>query len=274
MLGKLIKNDMKSAARGVSNIYVAAFIVIATMGISLFADLGIGKVVSSVALIGVSIAAIIVTVMTTFGDFKKTMYGDRGYLTHTLPVKGPLTLLSKWITSMVWITLSYLIVFLCMGLVYYYWTGEDSSSAMSMFLQMLPEVGLPTEDILMKTLIFIAIKGIILLSVFVMEVFLAVTLTNIRGFDRLGSVGGILYFFVIYGILTFCSSKLEDIFTSALIINSEGAISFSTNLSVIDSVRYSGGAAVTLTQIYFQVIVAVLLFVLTAELVDKKINVK
>lgn len=274
MLGKLIKNDMKSAARGVSNIYIAAFIVIAAMGICLFADLGIGKIVSSLALIGISIAAIVVTVMSTLGDFKKTMFGDRGYLTNTLPVKGPMTLLSKWITSMVWITISYIIVFLSMGLVYYYWTGEDSSSALSMIVQSLPSVGLPAEEILIKTVILIAVKGIFLLSVFVIEVFFAITLTNVRGFDRLGNVGVIIYFFIVYGLMTFCSSRLESVFKSAVLINADGSVALSASIDAIETVKFSGGGAVTLTQIYFQIIVAVILFIITAELIDRKVNIK
>lgn len=274
MLGKLIKNDMKSAFHGVANIYIAMAVVIAVMGVSLFFDMNIGKAFSSLALISVSLIAIVVTVAATLGDFRKTVFGDRGYLTNTLPVKGPSLLLSKWITSMVWITVSYILVFFCMWLVYYYWTGEDANSTLAMFMQMLPEVGLPAQDILVKTILLIAVKGIILLTVFVLEVFFAITLSNIRPFQKLGSVGPVLFFFVIFGLFTFCSSRIEDVFISALLIQSDGSILFSMDQELIDSIRYSGGASVTLTQLYFQIIAAILLFIVTAELLDKKTNIR
>lgn len=274
MLGKLIKHDMQSMFRGVSNIYVAAMIAVAAMGICLFADVGVGKTISSLALMAVSIAAIIVTIMATLGDFKKTMFGDRGYLTHTLPVKGPSLLLAKWLTSMFWITISYAVVFLCLWLIYYYWTGESSSAALTYILQSLPDVGLPTQDILVKTIILIAIKGLFLLCVFVMEVFFVLTLANVRPFDAAGSVGPVLYFFVVFGLVTICSSRLEDVFKSALLIHADGSISLSADIATINSIQAAGGASVTLTQIYFQVVVAILLFIVTAELLDKKVNIK
>lgn len=274
MLGKLIKNDMKSAARGVSNIYIAMAVVIAVMGASLFFDMNAGKAFSSLALISVSLIAIVVTIAATLGDFRKTVFGDRGYLTNTLPVKGPALLFSKWLTSMVWITISYLLVFFCMWLVYYYWTGEDANSSLTMFLQVLPEVGLPTADILLKTIALIAVKGILLITVFVLEVFFAVTLSNVSPFHKLGGVAPVLYFFGIFGIITFCSSRLERVFTSALLINADGQIVFSADQAVIDSIRMTGGASVTLTQIYVQAIAALLLFVITAELLDRKVNIK
>ena len=274
MLGKLIKNDMKSMARGVSNIYIAAFIAIGAMGVCLFFDVGVGKTISSLVLLAVSIAAIVVTLMATIGEFRKSMFGDRGYLTHTLPVKAPTLLFSKWLTCIFWITVSYAVVFLCLWLIYYYWTGESSTEALIYILQSLPDVGLPAEDIMVKTVLLIAVKILLLLWVFVLEVFFVITLANVRPFDAAGSVGPILYFFVVFGLLTFCSSRLERVFKSALLVHADGSLSLTADAALIDSVRFAGGASVTLTQIYFQVVVAVLLFIVTAELLEKKINLK
>ena len=274
MLGRLIKHDMKAAARGVSNIYVAAFIAVAAMGFCLFADVGVGKFVASGVLIVISFAAIIVTIVATLGEFRKSVFGDRGYLTNTLPVKGPVMLLSKLITSLTWITISYLVVFLCFGLVYYYWTGESADSVVMFAMDYLPEMGVPAKDVLIRALILIAVKGIVLIIVFVMEVFFALTLANVRPFSNLGGFGSVLYFFTAFGIVTFLSSRLERVFNTAVIINADLSIALTTDVALIQNATATGGASVTLTQVYIEIIAAVLLFVVTAELLDKKINVK
>ena len=274
MLGKLINNDMKSMARGVSNIYIAAFIAVGVMGICLFFDVGVGKFVSSLVLLAISIAAIVVTIMATMGEFRKSMFGDRGYLTQTLPVKAPTLLFSKWLTCAFWITVSYAVVFLCLWLIYYYWNGESSTQALTYILQSLPDVGLPAQDILVKTVLLISLKILLLLWIFILEVFFVMTLANVRPFDAVGSAGPVIYFFVVFGLVTFCSSRLERVFKSALLIHADGAVTLTADEALIDSVRFAGGASVTLTQIYFQIVVAVLLFIITAELLEKKVNVK
>ena len=274
MLGKLIKHDMKAAARGVSSIYLAALIAVAAMGICLFANVGVGKFVSSLLLIGVSIAAIIVTIVATLGEFRKSVFGDRGYLTNTLPVKGPALLFSKLLTSMVWITISYLVVFLCFFLVYYYWTGEDPDSMLVMFMDYLPELGVPSIDVLITAFIVIAVKLIFLIVVFVTVVFFALTLSNVRPFSNLGAFGAVLYFFAVFGLVVFLSSRSERLLTTALLIDANNAISLTASAAAVEEMRAAGGAAITLTQVYVEIIAAAVLFVVTAELLDKKVNIK
>lgn len=274
MLGKLIKNDMRAAARGVSNVYLAAMIAIAAMGICLFADVGVGKVIASILLILVSIATIIVTIVATLGEFRRGMFGDRGYLTHTLPVKGPTALFSKLVTSFCWIVISYLLVFFCAWLAYYYWMGESSDSLVYMIAEMLPELGMPEKSVLLETLVFIAIKGVFLIVVFITEVFFALTLANVRPFSALGGFGSVLYFFASFGLVVFLSSRAEKLFMTAVLVNADRSLTFTTDPAAIAAIRSAGGASVTLTQVYVEIVAAVLLFIVTAELIDKKINIK
>ncbi len=274
MLGKLIKNDMKAAARGVSNVYLAAFIAMAAMGICLFADLGVGKIIASILLVLVSFATIIVTIIATVGEFRGSMFGDRGYLTNTLPVKGPTMLFSKLLTSFCWIIISYLLVFFCFWLDYYYWMGETSDSFATMLAEMLPSIGAPNIGVLLRALVFIAIKGVFLIIVFIAEIYFAMTLAHVRPFSALGGFGAVIYFFAVFGLVIFLSSRAEHLFTTAVLINEDLSMSFTASSEAVDAIRFSGGASVTLTQVYVEIIAAVLLFIGTGELIDRKINIK
>lgn len=54
----------------------------------------------------------LITILALCSHFNKTMYGDQGYLTHTLPVKKGSLLASKYIVAIVWCIASLLVIFL------------------------------------------------------------------------------------------------------------------------------------------------------------------
>lgn len=274
MLGKLIKNDLKSSVRGVFNIYIAAFIATAAMGISLFTDFGAGKTLSSLALIIISFIAVIITIVSMFSDFRKTMFGDRGYLTNTLPVRSYSLLFSKWLVSMIWITVSCLFVGFSFALVYSYYMGSESVSTFSMLLEMLPTMGLPAKDVIFKILPMYSAKILFWLAVNVAIVYFSVTISNIKPFQALGTFGVIIAFFLIFAFVNIAGNKLDSLASMAILVNFDGSMSLSFDRQAIQEVIYTGGAFVSLTQIYFELIAAIILFIINSELIEKKINVK
>ena len=109
MLGKLIKNEFKTSAHSVANIYLAAAITIAVMLLSYAVHIKWISVISTVALLLISVIAVIITLVAVIANFYKTLYGPQGYLSFTLPVKSGQLLASKAIVSFVWMFASYII---------------------------------------------------------------------------------------------------------------------------------------------------------------------
>lgn len=67
----------------------------------------------------------LITIVALCSHFNKTMYGDRGYLTHTLPVPKGSILASKYLVSLVWCVVSLLVMFLSLLIFACFLTGEN-----------------------------------------------------------------------------------------------------------------------------------------------------
>lgn len=91
MLRKLLKYDLKDSFNKVILIYGSLAVVLAAAYrfFNLFADIPLWDFISSFcfgAAISMAISTIINIVIHTWVNFNISVYGDRGYLTHTLPV--------------------------------------------------------------------------------------------------------------------------------------------------------------------------------------------
>ena len=278
MFGKLLKHDFKSSARGVATVYFAAGIAAIATILSLFTGFGIGKVLACVALMITGWLAMIITVVHTFTDYKKSMFGDSGYLTNTFPVKSFSLVFSKWLTAVFWLVVSLIFIAITYALLYAYSSGENGFEALKMGLKMLPDIlysfGLPDLSVLKKAIPFYILKFLFFLAVSVCIAYFSVTISNVRPFDRFGSIGTIVTFFIIFAVVNLIGAKLDDLVSFAVIILPETRMELSVNREAILSANSMGGCYVSLTQIYFEAIAAILLFVANSELIEKKVNIK
>lgn len=125
MLGKLIKHEFLDTYKLLCVYYavIAVLTIICSItindthtSIDLHSTYGILYeiiilVISAAYMIMLSILGLI-TILVLCSQFNKTMYGDRGYLTHTLPVSKGSILAAKYIVSMVWCIASLLVIYL------------------------------------------------------------------------------------------------------------------------------------------------------------------
>ena len=88
MLGKLIKNELKSTAHSMFGVYLAAGITFLVMIVMLLLNIKILKILSAVVMVGIMVAVLIITFFSIFSLFYKSLYGAQGYLSFTLPVTG------------------------------------------------------------------------------------------------------------------------------------------------------------------------------------------
>lgn len=121
MLSKLMKQDYLSTRRLFFPSYLV-FIIITVLN-KILVELARGtaqpqNALEIISVIGLTlyvisiIALCVVTYVFICMHFYRTMSGEQGYLTHTLPVKTSTIINSKLLNSIIWQTATYLLIFL------------------------------------------------------------------------------------------------------------------------------------------------------------------
>ena len=123
MLGKLLKYDLKSIFKVLVIFYsIGIFFGLLTrlffsIDNSLIMDI-IAKVCSGVT-ISMIFNILINNIMGLWGRFRRNLYGDESYLTHTLPVEKKVLYLSKVLTAVITLLTSVLVIGLMIFIAYY-----------------------------------------------------------------------------------------------------------------------------------------------------------
>ena len=121
MLGKLIKYEFKNTAKVMLILYafIVAISIVGSIALRRYwfptndSDIADIATVSVLVLYILAIFALfVITYVYMCIHFYKTMYSDQGYLTHTLPVRPLTTLHVKLFVSMIWMLLSFVLLFL------------------------------------------------------------------------------------------------------------------------------------------------------------------
>lgn len=275
MIGKLIKHDLKAGARRMGNIYLAALIASGAMIVSAFIESGLLRFLSSMVVVVVAFVAVIMTFASVIFGANKTLFGREGYLTQTLPVKTSALIFSKWFTSSIWLLVSYAFVIVAFISVFIYWTSENQEGAQiyDMIYSVLQTFGVGAETVYQKSLAIQAVIGLFNMSIFVMYILFAITLSNIRPFHKLGTFGVIIYLAVIVFVIQGISYGLESLCDVTLIIEQSG-MSMTVSQSAIRQAEMTGASVIGFTGVYFKTIVTVFLYILTVQLTENKINLK
>lgn len=103
MLGKLIKYDLRYAARSLLIVF-SIFIGLALVSLTFVAsDIDLSfRIIVAVLALPLSIVLGVMYIVTTVQFYYKSLFGKEGYLTQTLPVRSEMLLLSKILTALIW----------------------------------------------------------------------------------------------------------------------------------------------------------------------------
>jgi len=274
MLGRLIKHEFKASAHSVLNIYLAAAITIVIMLLSYAVNVRWISALSTVALLIISVLAVVITIIAVIAGFYKTLYGSQGYLSFTLPVKSGQLLGAKALVSFVWILLSYII---CIGIfigVYLYVSekvGENTVENIKVLLQVFG--GVSTKAI-GQMIIFFAVSIIMQIAVLIAEIYFSITLANTRAFQKIGMVSAIFIFFGVFILMQIVTAVLTTYVPVTLYydpLSAGGGLALSFSQSMIQNPT---GVNLGLTGLVFQIFAAAALFISTGWLMKNKINVK
>ena len=107
MLSKLIKNEFRFTGHYLGIVYIVTAIAVGISAISVYTKSPLAAALSSLLIMGIAFAFTLVTTIVIFVNFNKSLYGDSGYLTFTLPVKTRDLLFSKFFVGFVWFLCSY-----------------------------------------------------------------------------------------------------------------------------------------------------------------------
>ena len=123
MLKKLLKYDIKSINKVLVVFYCLSLFFALLTRLFLYIDNSfimsvIGKICSGTT-IAMIFNIIINNLMRSWVRFKSNFYGDESYLTHTLPVNKKTLYLSKFLTSIITLFFSMLVICFSLFIAYY-----------------------------------------------------------------------------------------------------------------------------------------------------------
>ncbi len=268
---KTLKHDFISTGRIMGVIYA----VMAGIGIFTFVtkDVSEGQLslVGVIILMLMSFCLLVLTTVVVLVDFQRSLYGDRGYLTFTLPVKSWKILASKVIVSGAWFVIALAAIIGSM------WVGF--TSAKDFFgddAEMLSEMIETLMGKNVESMIAMVIARILILFVefcfFALVIFFTNTLSNTRYFQKHSMLFTVVLFIPIF----FATYKISE-FANNNFVFSVFFLPEKTEL-VTDYSVYSqyieNSSHVDLAEIFVYLILGVVFFYITHYLMSKKINIK
>ena len=213
MLGKLIKNEIKMSAHMMMNIYVAAAVTIGIMLIAYAIDISWLSAMATIALFLIAMIALIITFVGVIANFYKTLYGQQGYLSFTLPVTSGQLLAAKAIVAFLWMIVSYAVSIGIMIWIYDYVTsliGENNLNMIKTIISMFRSM--PGAKAIKGYIVLLVLAVFVQLAFLISELFFSITFANTRIMQKLGAAGPIVVFFAIFIIAQICNFLLTKYF--------------------------------------------------------------
>lgn len=273
MLGKLIKHEFIQTSKSLIAVYSAAGITILFMLLSYVTDITWIGATGSTVLVFIGVAAIIMTLVMVVNNFARSLYGNQGYLSYTLPVKCSNLLFSKFIVSLAWIILGYIVLFATVVIVAWYIKARSNGMLESIF-DMVKEMeviaGLPTMRSMIAYVGIMGIGSIITVISMISFVFFAITVANTRIFQHKPTLFGMVFFFIAYFVNKIVSTGLTYSFPLSVVATSESVSIQMISMSDAQSVLFVQGLGGKI----FTVIFAIALLFVTGWIMEKRVNVK
>lgn len=269
MLGKLIKNEIKTSAHTMMNIYIAAAVTIGIMLLAYVVDISWLSGLATVAMFLIAIIALIITFVGVIANFYKTLYGPQGYLSFTLPVTSGQLLAAKAIVAFLWILVSYAVSIGIMIWIYDYMTsviGENNLELIKTVISMFRSM--PGAKAIKGYLVLLVLAVFIQLAFLISELFFSITFANTRIMQKLGAAGPIVVFFAIFIIAQILNFVLTNYVPIVVAPGTDGLI-FSFG-KTMESAELSFG----ITGVIFELLVSIGLFFGTGWLMNHKVNIK
>lgn len=275
MLGKLMKYEVKSCGRIFFPFYimVLVFSMIAALFINFDNyehDFSMVYIIGMLVVFALFVSAIVLTILLIVQRFSKSLLEEEGYLMFTLPVSEKTLVLSKFLTSLLFIILTSIVSIVCISLVSTMF-GYKMSGIVDVG-NLLKEAG----NIFSRNIggiIFYILSGIADYSVFILTVYLAITICHLPKFSKHKVLSGLAVIIVLMIIQSTIGGIADSIMTSSRVqaIENMDVLFFNVN-QLFDTMLSVGTYEVVM--FILNIVIAVALFFGTTTLLEKKLNLE
>ena len=277
MFGKLLKHDFIATGRIMGIVYaVMAGISAYILGSFYLGDTSVedGKLLPSLSLILLMLLAVvnvILTIVVVMTNFQKSLYGDQGYLSFTLPVKSFSLFSAKVLVSVFWYVAA-AVAWIAAGMVFVGAVekdlGEDGMGLVEMILGMTQE-GLSIE-VLLVYVTSILITCFFAICVLTMIAFFSITVSNTRPFQKHYVLFTMLFLAVSsIAVLKIAEFAVENIHLGFNYSFTTGKLSFATGTQALVSLAH-----IDMVAPITMMLISVGLFVGTYMIMKKKVNIR
>ena len=264
MLGKLLKYELKATSRVFIPLYIAILVVSIVNGLSLNLEILNIQGLATIVLMCLFISLFVITIVVTIQRFNKNLLKDEGYLMFTLPVSSKHLILSKYLTSLIWTFLSFVVAFLSFTIIFMIPTYKYFD-----FSYFINEFNLLFSNMLNLNILGQFIKIILLMiisyTIFIFNVYLALSVGQLPIFNRFRNVSSFIGFLVINLLISYVQNIVDNAFV---------------NIEAIDNVNYSIDSISSIVSkglnvaIIINIIIILVLFFATSYILNKKLNLE
>ena len=282
----LLKNDFLASSRVISLFYIALALLYGLFGVcsalaksDVFNFETMSKIstvhTASIAIsMLVSFLLIFVTFFFVVYDFFKSLFGQQGYLSFTLPVSSNQILGSKVIVYGGWLFVSYAMF---MFTVYFMGTytvdnivGQDKISMVESLMTLLGDF--PSITQLVAYLVYLTVMFFVAIFSFVFIVYFAISLAHIRQLQKHSLIAAVPIFFAIAIVFISIAAKASDILNVFMVFNDDHTISMSIlREGMVINSQYM---IMPVNPIIMFVILDIGTFFATSYVMHKKVNLK
>lgn len=275
MLGKLMKYEIKSCGRIFFPFYILAllFSIIGSIFISFDNyeyDFSIVYIVGIVTAFALFIAAIVLTILLIVQRFNKSLLEDEGYLMFTLPVSQKTLVLSKFLTSLLFIILTSVVAMICISLVSIMF-GYKLSDVIDIAYVLNNAGSIFSKNI--GGILFYILSYIVDYSTFILTIYLAITICHLPKLSKhkvLSGLGAIIVLMIVQSSVIGIADKFM---TNTRIEAIENFDIFYFDFGKFMDIMLSVGSY-EITMLIINILIAVALFFGTTTLLEKKLNLE
>ena len=268
MLGKLLKYELKATSRVFIPLYIAILVVSIVNGLSLNLEILNIQGLATIVLMCLFISLFVITIVVTIQRFNKNLLKDEGYLMFTLPVSSKHLVLSKYLTSLIWTFLSFVVAFLSFTIIFMIPTYKYFD-----FSYFINEFNLLFSNMLNLNILGQFLKIILLMiisyTIFIFNVYLALSVGQLPIFNRFRNISSFIGFLVINLLISYAQNIVS------LFVNDA-----SVNIEAIDNINYAISSVTSIVSkglniaIVINIMIILVLFFATTYILDKKLNLE
>lgn len=259
MLGKLLKYEIKSTARLFLPIYIA--ILVMSLGQYLFTNESLMNVKGIVLglLVALIIGLFVFTIVIIIQRFNKNLLGDEGYLTFTLPVSVKNIVVSKLIASIIYTTLSVIISIISFNIIVL--SFSNGQEILSGYRELIGYIS--NHDNFWALMYFMFMLFISNIT-FILLLYLSISMGQIQKFNNHRVLVGFITYFIINALRSGLEALVQNMTTRKNILGDQLYMNFSS--IVLDSF--------SIWVLLLEVVLAVLFFLGTTYILEKKLNLE